>query len=306
VYNQANAELRRALLAGEAGEGQDAIEEACTGLGILAERGAHLSAALVQAGAPAAVVAAAHNAVRAGHMGALEQVCWALWQFASGGAGKMALVQAGAPEALFLEAHDAVPARHAGALEKACGAHANLADGGAEIKTALVQAGAPAALVAAAREAVRSRHADSLVQACGALENLASGGAEITARLVSAGAAAALVAAAHEAVRARHAGTLEKACGALAKLASGGALGNPFVPADAATKASLVQAGAAAALVAAAHEAVRARLAGPAGAPRAPCFGPVWPSGASRKAAPRSLRRWCRPARPRPWSRRFA
>ncbi len=58
---------------------------------------------------------------------------------------------------------------------------------------------------------------------------------------MQAGAAAALVAAVNEAVRAGHAGALEKACRALANLTAG----------DAAIKAALVQASAAAVLVAA-------------------------------------------------------
>ncbi len=54
-----------------------------------------------------------------------------------------------------------------------------------------------------------------------------------------------------EAVRVRHAGALENACWALRNLAAG----------DAAINAALLQAGAAAALVAAVNEAVRARHA---------------------------------------------
>ena len=62
-----------------------ALQVACTALSVRPEDSADAAAAawraaLVQAGAPAALVAAAHEAVRAGHAGVLEDACWALWK----------------------------------------------------------------------------------------------------------------------------------------------------------------------------------------------------------------------------------
>ena len=157
--------------------------------------------ALVQAGAPAALVVAAHEAVRAGHAGALQQTCRGRRQprgrqrrdRGSAGAGRRARGpgRGGARGG----------ARPPGGAE-ACAALASLAAGSDEIETALLQAGAPAALVATALEAVRAGHALALQHACEALVNLARGSDESKASPVQAGAPAALVAAASEAVRA--------------------------------------------------------------------------------------------------------
>jgi hypothetical protein len=77
--------------------------------------------AQLEAGAPAALFAAAHEAVRARHEGALLKACLALATLTSGSdENDAALVQAGAPAALVAAAHEAVRADHAEALEQAC------------------------------------------------------------------------------------------------------------------------------------------------------------------------------------------
>ncbi len=100
------------------------LQDACGALAMLADgdgdEGAARRAALVQAGAPAAMVAAAHKAIRAGDAGALKNACAALSALAAGygdegAASRAALVQAGAPAALVAAAHEAIRAGEAGA-----------------------------------------------------------------------------------------------------------------------------------------------------------------------------------------------
>ena len=113
------------------------LNRSCAALAMLAagdgEDAAARRAALVQAGAPAALVAAAHEAVRAGHAGVLESACGALANLAAGddadsAASRAALVQAGAPAALVAAAHEMVRAgHHMALLEMVCAALRNLA-----------------------------------------------------------------------------------------------------------------------------------------------------------------------------------
>jgi hypothetical protein len=230
--------------------------------------------ALVQAGAPAALVAAVHAAIRADHAGALEWACAAIGALVGNNPGvraeaQPALVQAGAPAALVAAVHAATRAGRAGALERACTAicaiRGDSPEDDAEAEAALVQAGAPAALVAAVHTAIRAGRAGTLECACAAIQNLP------TAALVQANAPAALVAAVNgavvlvaakdQAVRAGHAtimelkctaGALRQACAAIGFLVGEG--DNPEA------EAALVQAGALSALIAAVNEAVDAGL----------------------------------------------
>jgi hypothetical protein len=182
-----------------------------------------------------------------------------------------AVVLAGVPAALVKAAHEPVPVHHPGAQKWACRAIANIAAGndqaGEARRTVLVQALAPAALVAAVHEAIRAAPRagwSALEWACEALANLAAGDDQaLEARrteLVQAGAPAALAKAAHEVCttlanlaarddQAESLCALEWACTALANLAAGDD------QAGEARRTALVQAGALAALVVAAHAA---------------------------------------------------
>jgi hypothetical protein len=76
---------------------------------------------VVQAGAPAALVAAAHEAVRAGHADVLLQACRALKSLAvDGDEIKAALVQAGAPTLVCVRPPARQPARRSPEPPRAC------------------------------------------------------------------------------------------------------------------------------------------------------------------------------------------
>lgn len=130
-------------------------------------------------------------------------------------------------------------------------------------------AGPVAPLVAAARHAIRTGDAGALEEVCRAIGHLSGQNehddklTEIAA-LVYADAPAVLVAAVHQAISSGHAGVLRQACWVLGNIATG----NNWV------NQALARAGAFAALVAAAHEAVRVHDTR-AGAGIALCESPV-------------------------------
>jgi hypothetical protein len=145
--------VRRAVRADQ--EGVLLLQEACGALAMLADGNGDDAAAsrsaMVQAGAPAALVAAVYAAVRAGYEVVLQLACVMLAQLTSGdgadgAASRAALVQAGAPVALVAAAQEAGRAGNAQALEAACTALANMLDESDERQAALVQAGATPAL----------------------------------------------------------------------------------------------------------------------------------------------------------------
>ena len=241
-----------------------ALGRACQTLGDLAADNNMNKIALLECGAPAALVKAMHAALFCGRASALEQVCRAIRHLAVGNyASKAALLTAGAPTVLISTLHESIRVFHAGVMAQACSALAALAELNFSAscdrrRTALVQAGAPMALVAVIHEAIRIGHTVCLRDACGAIGRLtwselvanAAGNATWEARraaLVQAGAITALSAAVCETARLRHTDTLSVVVDALVRLA-----GNDVAVGEALTQPV-------AALVGAVYEAVRGR-----------------------------------------------